>query len=461
MSYKMPVLGAQEEKEEDQIAAEINALEGVLPDTNQTLEESLAAAQDYDPYKRLRDQATRRRVPASDRYQSYVEKLTPMFSQSRPTGEQRFYDLASDLGSSLLSADPTEGVFRPLGRGFGNFNERLRKQSESERAINQSVAMKAFELAMADEKAAADYLNQIDLAIVKHGATPYDPLVFEVDELNAQGEKTGRRVEVLVDPRNEKQVEAIQNAADRNPKRLRPSGTSVNIDQTGETTLDVQRAKNLAEWENELFAEAKAGRAQENLVDTFMRTVASMEEGDFGVLESATLTFRKILNEIGLFDEEEAKKIDNQTMIDTLGTRIAMGLVGQTKGAISEMEMKLFIAASPGLLSTKTGAMRQAEFLKRIAERAGQRSTDFVKAVQEGGLFDNAEASSDQWLATMAWSENWYKQNPFFTPKEKAEMEAYAAGESDAAKILSSTFFRERESGGPGFVDTTNMLFNP
>ena len=454
MSYKMPVLAAQEEKEEDQIAAEINALEGVLPDTNQTLEESLTAAQDYDPYKGLRDQATRRRVPASDRYQSYVDKLTPMFSQSPPTGEQRFYDLASDLGSSLLSADPTEGVFRPLGRGFGNFNERLRKQSESERAINQSVAMKAFELAMADEKAAADYLNQIDLAIVKHGSTAFDPLVYEVDELNAQGEKTGERVQVLVDPRNKEQVRAIRAHADRNPILIKAPGTSVNIDQTQDTAYGRELGKNLAAWQEELFAEARSGRSQENLVDLFISTVTNMKPDEFGLVASATLNPRRILNELGIRYEEG---IEDAIMVQTLGTRIAMAMIQQTKGAISEMEMKLFMAASPGLLSTREGALRQAIFLKRIAERSGQRSTDFVKAVQDG-LWDNAETVSDQYLAAMSWSENWYKENQFLSPDERAELQEHARQETKEGKLLRERFFEERESGGPGFEDP-NILF--
>ena len=61
-------------------------------------------------------------------FDKYSKRLAPYFSQStRPT----FYDMASDIGKAMLSADPTAGAFRSAGIGFSNFNERLRKDKKA------------------------------------------------------------------------------------------------------------------------------------------------------------------------------------------------------------------------------------------------------------------------------------------------------------------------------------------
>ena len=99
--------------------------------------------EDDDPIARLQtaitedlkaDQAKREAEGAdktktfSTRYDDYVSKLTPLFNaQPEPTGKQKFFDLASDIGAAMLSADPTAGAFRSAGAGFAAFNERQRK----------------------------------------------------------------------------------------------------------------------------------------------------------------------------------------------------------------------------------------------------------------------------------------------------------------------------------------------
>ena len=104
----------------------------------------------------------------------YSDRLKPYFSEStRPTA----YDLASDIGAAMLSADPTAGAFRSAGIGFSNFNERLRKDRQSRIALDRQIGLKAMEMAMADERAAADYLNKIELERIKNSTKPYSPLI--------------------------------------------------------------------------------------------------------------------------------------------------------------------------------------------------------------------------------------------------------------------------------------------
>ena len=126
----------------------------------------------------------------------------------------------------------------------------------------------------------------------------------------------------------------------------------------------------------------------------FLNVVEELGEENFGTLQSQTLQARKVLSELGLFTEED-KIFSDQELANTLGTRIAMGLVGQTKGAITEMEMRLFIAASPSLASTYYGALEQASFLQRMANRNVEIQREYGLAVQNG-LFNGMETDADK-----------------------------------------------------------------
>ena len=141
------------------------------------LETAITEALKADQAKRDAEVANKTKT-FSTRFDDYVSKLTPLFSTpQKPT----LFDLASDVGAAMLSADPTAGAFRSAGAGFAAFNERLKKSREDKRAIDQSVALKAFELAQADEAAAQDYLNKRDLKRLELDAKPFDPLVYEID----------------------------------------------------------------------------------------------------------------------------------------------------------------------------------------------------------------------------------------------------------------------------------------
>ena len=60
-------------------------------------------------------------------YQDYKTRLEGILSRPREIG---FYDLISDLGAAMLTTDPTVGPFQAAGRGFANFNERLRARGK-------------------------------------------------------------------------------------------------------------------------------------------------------------------------------------------------------------------------------------------------------------------------------------------------------------------------------------------
>ena len=97
----------------------------------------------------------------------YQDRLQSMIPQPK---KMSFFDLASELGAGLLSTPNTGGAsaYMGLGVGFTRASEKMKKQEAEQQNIRQQIAMKAFELAQTDEKAANDFLNQALLASAKN-----------------------------------------------------------------------------------------------------------------------------------------------------------------------------------------------------------------------------------------------------------------------------------------------------
>ena len=100
---------------------------------------------------------------------AYKELLrtTLKLDQDQATQGEKFYDLASTVGKTMLAADPSTGAFRSLGLGLAQFSEDEKERREKQKELDKQVALKAFELAKQDEDAALKYLQEYDLAVAK------------------------------------------------------------------------------------------------------------------------------------------------------------------------------------------------------------------------------------------------------------------------------------------------------
>ena len=370
-------------------------------------------------------------------FDKYSQRLAPFFSQStRPT----FYDMASDLGAAMLSADPTAGVFRSAGMGFSNFNERLRKDKESRLALDRQVGLQAMQMAMADERAATDYLNKLELERIKLSGKPYDPLIYEITD-----PVTGETKVVEVDPRNQFEIDAIRNTSGAKQIKLPDSQITIDSRSIPESSGDKESAKTLIQLEATWADEAKQGLAQNQLTSMFLYQLQKLGPENFGSVEARTLAARQILSEMGIaYDNSKDETIlADQQLVNTLGTRISMALVGQTKGAISNAEMELFLRASPTLVSTYAGALKQAALLQRMSNLNIKRAEDWNEAVKEGAL-SNAETAADQLRAARSWELKWQRENPFLTTEETSELRKAAAQEDPNAKTLRTALRPEK-----------------
>ena len=103
-----------------------------------------------------------------------------------------------------------------------------------------------------------------------------------------------------------------------------------------------------------------------------------------------------------------------------------MAIVSQTKGAISNREMELFIQASPGMGSTYEGFKKQGEYLRKIASRdiefydAYQKKADELEAQERAGEI----SAGAVYRELQKYKNEWQADNPLFTDEDIAYLES-------------------------------------
>jgi hypothetical protein len=370
------------------------------------------------------------------RFEKYSERLKPYFSQStRPT----FYDLASDIGAAMLSADPRAGAFRSAGVGFSNFNDRLRKSKESRIAIDRQIGLQAMQMAMTDERAAKEFLDKKELEKIKLANKPYDPLIYEYTD-----PETGETKTIEINPNNSYEVNAIRMVPGAKQIKLPTSSVSVDARPAPVSSYNKKAGEALIDLEKKWVEDASTAISQNQLTNQFMLQLNRLGEEGWGGIQAGTLSARQVLSELGLRSDTS---LSDQQLAQTLGTRISMALIALTKGPISDSEMKLFLRASPTLSSTHGGALKQAAFLQRVANLTIKKAEDYNKALREG-LFNEAETDSDRLHLAEGWEIAWRQkvENQFLTAAETAELQAFAREEPDAAKAFRQDFFADMQT---------------
>jgi len=366
----------------------------------------------------------------------YKKQLTPLLSSSsRPT----LFDLASDLGAAMLAAPADSGTFRSAGAGFSAFNDRLRAHRQEKRQVDQQVALKAFELAKTDEKEANDYLNKFSLERLKLANQTTNFETYEYDYTDPTTGDVSRRT-VTLDENNSADMALIRGSTDAKGQTIAPElpnavqvkkpGVALNMGSS--SALSDSQGKSLAKALEKMATDAETGYHQNQMINQLNALLAELGPEGVGIVEGKTVGVRKLLSEIGLRAD---KSLGDQELLQSLGTRIAMQLIGQTKGAITEMEMNLFIAASPGLGSSYEGLIKQSSYLKKIADLNEKLFADFNADEQLAASMDAAQSDSQKARIYNNWLVGWRRspENQFLNPNELGELNRLAAEESEVA----------------------------
>lgn len=335
-------------------------------------------------------------------YKDYQTRLKELLGKPNRLS---FYDLLSDLGQAMLTTDPTVGPFRAAGVGFANFNQKLQKKREEKRALDQQAGLKAFEFARADEQAATDYLNKRNLEKIKEAARKPDLIKIQYDILDDTGKKTGVGT-VDVDANNPVEVDLA---------RSLPGATEVDTPQNqitlnqGNDKFSEQRAKSFSTTLDEIEKESK--NAEEIIFNVQQLDAAAQRINyDVGVLAQTTRGARQLLSELGIRYDSN---LGDQQLIDTINTRLALLLVAQTKGPISDREMTTFQRAMPGLAATPDGLKKQIQYMLGLANYQVKFFADYNKDTELQKMLDSPEIGPVRKQAIYNnWRNDWKKRNP-------------------------------------------------
>ena len=128
--------------------------------------------------------------------------------------------------------------------------------------------------------------------------------------------------------------------------------------------------------------------------------------------------------------------VGKQQVLNQLGMGFTMAIVSQTKGAISNKEMQLFINASPGLASTYEGYMMQLDYLDRVAQRQKQMYNDVIAEAERLEALEAAgEITPSQTARRLKkFHGEWSAKNPLFTEEETKMLEERVANKTGLAE---------------------------
>tara|TARA_E500000318_G_scaffold42234_1_gene40405 strand:+ start:1347 stop:2765 length:1419 start_codon:yes stop_codon:yes gene_type:complete len=342
-------------------------------------------------------------------FDDYQERLKKLLGKPAPVN---FYDLVSDLGQAMLTTDPTVGPFRSAGIGFANFNQRMKKKDEELRMLDRQAGLKAFELAKKDEDLALDFLNKRNLEKIKAQQKKQDMVTFQYDILDQKGEKIGVD-DIPINANNPIEMDLARSLP--NAKLIKQPQTQVTIG-SGNDSLSDQRAKSFSTALDLIKEEAK--NAEEILFNVNqLEKAAERANYETGLVAEKTFGIRKLFDELGVRYDAN---IDEQELINTINTRLALLLVAQTKGPISDREMTTFQRAMPGLAASAGGLKKQIKFMRALANYQKKFFDDFIMNDDIQEKIGSAELSiSQKENAFERFKLQWKKDNPRITADDE------------------------------------------
>lgn len=340
----------------------------------------------------------------------YEERLGGMIEPQQPMD---IYEAASQLGKGLLQTPNTGGAsaFTGLAAGFNNIVDEARRREETAKQERQQVAMKAMELALEDERLAEKYLNDYNMKVIENANKKVDYVTIEY--VDAEGNKqTTRKADTNAN------AEEINDLISKfQGKIVKP----IEVTQTigGVTELDKEILKNIGKNVAAYNEKAVAAVSTVSQVEYARDLAAKLGPENFGPTETAFLGMRQLADELGFGElfNIDSTDLGRKTALNQLSMNFTMGIVSQTKGAISNKEMELFIQAAPTLGSTYEGFMEQLRLLDKLARRDSQFNTEYLKELNR--LNEEGKKATEISALMADFELNFQKNFPLFDENDR------------------------------------------
>lgn len=417
-----------------------------------------------DPYSDLYDRMSSMQPSYDTSFQKYVDRLSA-YAPERP--RMNIFEVASELGRGLLST-PNTGVgstYQGLGAGFDNISQRIQADKKMYEDQRREIQMMATQLAMQDEQKAEEFLNQIALKRIDAANKDVDYITLEYDEVVGD-ETVTKRKRIADTPQNAAEISDL--FTNNNAREIKPATTQINL-PGGEKPGDSEAIKQIFKDQESFGEKAEASNATLDQVSQARALAAEVGPDDFGPFSRSTLYLREFVDGLGFGDLlEDPSVIAPQKALNQLSMSFTMGIVSQTKGAISDREMKLFIQASPTLGSTYEGYMKQLELLERLAARDADFYADYLDKSME--LVNEGVGPREQQLALEKFAATWKRNNPLFTKEETEYLEGVVASGEGLAEDFNRDEFEQNinniksgqaqktVSGVPGVPDGSTFI---
>ena len=353
-------------------------------------------------------------------FKQYQERLMPYVYQEP---RMSIYDLASELGAGLLATPNVGGtsLFQGLGTGFARASDRLKSAKAENAKARQQMALQAAQMAMQDEQQAKNFLQELSLKQIDSRNKPGEYITIEYTDAN--GELTSKTLRD--NQANAADIDSLL-AAGGVEVKTPASQTIINqgreISKRDEKAIDDQ-----IKLENDLYEDFKTSSGVIDNVAIAKRAAEKIGRDNYGPDEAILLGPKKMMVGLGLGDVFglDSEVLAEQQVLNQLGMGFTMAIVSQTKGAISNKEMQLFINASPGLASTYDGYMKQLEYLDRVAQRQKKLYNDVIA---EAERLEELEAAGELTPAQTArrlkkFAGEWADNNKLFTDEETAMLQ--------------------------------------
>lgn len=340
----------------------------------------------------------------------YEERLGGMIE---PTQPMDIYQAASQLGKGLLETPNTGGAsaFTGLAAGFNNIVDEARRREETAKQERQQVAMKAMELALEDERLAEKYLNDYNMKVIENANKKQSYVTIEYID-NDGNKQTTRKADT-----NANAAEINELLSKYQGKIVEPIKITQEIG--GVTAIDEEIIKNIGKNVAAYNEKAVAAGATVEQVNYARNQATQLGPENFGPTETAFLGMRQLADELGFGElfNIDSTDLGRKTALNQLSMNFTMGIVSQTKGAISNKEMELFIQAAPTLGSTYEGFMEQIRLLEKLATRDLQFNTEYLKELNR---LNKEGKNATEISASLAEFElNFQKNFPLFDENDR------------------------------------------
>ena len=367
-------------------------------------------AAETDSYTTLYNDIVSQYQPDYDAsYDKYFERLS-QFAPEQP--KMSIFEVASEIGRGLL-ATPNTGVgsaYKGLGVGFDNVSQRLQAKRAEFKKQQREIGMMAAQMALEDEQKANEFLSEIATKMI--GDTNKD---IKTMRIRYTDPNTNEVIETVMDKSSPQFRKIMKDPVSYNAQEITTPlmGGPDKYEALNKNTADAITDQETA-WQEE-------ANAQFGVIDKLNAAryyAKDLTEEDFGPVALFATGIKSSLTSLGFGDLIDQERLGDQIAVNSVGTGLAMGLISQTKGAISDREMAMFLKASATLGNNKDGFFKILDLTEKIANKTVQYNEQWLK--ERAKLQSEGKSLAEIRSAQSTFQKRFHAENPLFDYGEGA-----------------------------------------